>query len=342
MHASCSSSECGLQSIASSKFLYQFSDRPITLQEVLKQHGYRVHMMLSGNHSGFYGLRRVYAGADSFFDGSHATRYMNDDRLVIEHLGAFPHSDGKPAMFQFHLMSAHLLGQRDPALVKFAPAESYALNRGPQPSESAVNFYDNGVLQADAMIEEILRQLERKGYLKDAVVAITADHGEALGEHGLIQHSNSVREEALRVPFVLLSYGGAPTPPIDGHRLAAQIDIAPTLLQELGLPRPATWQGKPLQKPLARDFVHFRERWEGGVFDLRDPRALWKYWFDSRSGAEYAFDLAVDPRENVNAIGGAPLEHKRAWRRQILEGAPVGIHFRYDADPGPCGAVGCP
>jgi glucan phosphoethanolaminetransferase (alkaline phosphatase superfamily) len=342
LHASCSSSECGLQSIASSKFLHQFSDRPITLQEVVKLHGYRVHMMLSGNHSGFYGLRRVYQGADSFFDGSHATRYMNDDRLVIEHLAAFPQSDGKPAMFQFHLMSAHLLGMRDLAFMKFAPAESYALNRGQEPSESAVNYYDNGVLLADAMIEEILRQLKRKGYLEDAVVAITADHGEALGEHGQIQHSNSVREEALRVPFVLLSYGGAPTSPIDGHRLAAQIDIAPTLLQELGLPRPATWQGEPLQKPLARDFIHFRERWESGVFDLRDPRALWKYWFDSRTGAEYAFDLAVDPHENVNVIGAAPLEDKRAWRRQILAGAAVGIHFRYDADRGPCGAIGCP
>ena len=342
LRASCSSSECGLRSIVTSKFLHQFSERPITLQEVLKLHGYRVHMMLGGNHWRFYGLRKLYEGADSFFDGSQAKRYMNDDRLVIEHLAAFPQSDGRPVMFQLHLMSAHVLGTRDPTSMKFAPAENYTLNRGQEPTESAVNYYDNGVLHADAMIQEILGQLERKGYLKDALVAITGDHGEAVGEHGHVLHANSVREEVLRVPFVLLSYGDAPTPAIDGHRFSAQVDIAPTLLEELGLPRPATWQGEPLQKPFTRDFVDFRERWEIGVFDLRDPQALWKYWFDSRTGAEYAFNLAVDPRENVNVIGGVPLEHKRAWRRQVLEGATVGIHFRPEMDIGPCGKIGCP
>ena len=343
LHTSCSSSECGLRSISSSKFLHQFSERPITLQEVLKLHGYRVHMMLSGNHWQFYGLKKVYEGADSYFDGGKARGYMNDDRLVLERLAGFADSNGEPVMLQFHLMSAHLLGPRDPAISKYAPAANYALNVGRDgPTASAINYYDNGVLRADATIHEILQQLERKGYLKNAVVAITGDHGEALGEHGHVQHAESVREEVLRVPFVLLSYGDAQAPPVDGHRLAAQIDIAPTLLEELGLPRPATWQGAPLQKALARDFVHFQERWEIGVLDLRDPKELWKYWFDTRSGTEYAFNLAADPHEQVNAIDQAPLERKRAWRRQVLASAAVGIRFRWDIDPGPCGAIGCP
>jgi hypothetical protein len=36
------------------------------------------------------------------------------------------------------------------------------------------------------------------------------------------------------------------------------------------------------------------------------------------------------------------LERKRAWRRQVLASAAVGIRFRWDIDPGPCGAIGCP
>ena len=191
----------------------------------------------------------------------------------------FPRGTGDPVMIQFHLMSAHLLGSRDPATAKYTPAASYLFlaSRGDavdgRPSEQATNYYDNGVLQADAVIREILDALERKGYLQNSVVAITADHGEGLGEHGLYQHANSVHEEVLRIPFILLSYGYRATGAFDG-RVASQVDIAPTLLAEAGIPLPATWKGRPLQQPAARDFLYFQERWEAGVFDLRDPGNL--------------------------------------------------------------------
>jgi len=330
VRAVCASSMCGLLGIATSQFVHQFSNRPITLQEVLRRHGYAVHMLLAGDHTLFYGLRQAYGEVDSYFDARVAGpgRYMNDDRVVLDRLAQFDPWDGRPVMLQFHLMSAHSLGARDPKSARYTPAVNYALGR-PEvgeddgPSASAVNFYDNGVLQADAMIAAILDTLERKGYLKDAVVAITADHGEALGEHGYFQHANSVHEEVLRVPLVLLAYGYRPAAPIDGARLASQVDIAPTLLAELGMPCPETWQGRALQQAAAVPFVEFQERWESGVFDLRDPRQLWKYWFDMRSGAEYAFDIAADPRERFNAIARVPASLAGEWRSRVLTSASV-------------------
>src|SRR5688500_1845866 len=199
------------------------------------------------------------------------------------------------------------------------------------PSESAINYYDNGVLQTDAMIHGILQTLERKGYLKNTVVAITADHGEALGEHGLFQHANSVREEVLQIPFLLLSYGYRAAELPDDHRLASQIDIAPTLLAELGMPRPHSWQGAPLQQGTSRDFLYFQELWEVGLFDLRDSRNLWKYWTNMKTGEEYAFNLTLDPAELSNAIGKASPEQKREWRLQILANGPLRIKGRDEA-----------
>lgn len=339
VRASCSSSFCGLLSISSSRFLHQFSERAITLQEALKRHGYRIHMILSGNHALFYGLRKAYGEVDTYFDAHQKRTYMNDDRLVLERLSSFPSWDGQPVMIQFHLMSAHPLGGRDSRMAKYAPAANYAfvVNRDPQtdgrPSERAINYYDNGVLQADAMIRGILEILERKGYLENAIVAITADHGEALGEHGLFQHANSVREEVLRIPLLLLSYGYRPTNPLEGHKLASQIDIAPTLLAELGMPRPDTWQGAPLQQGVSRDFLYFQELWEVGLFDLRDPGNLWKYWTNIKTGEEYAFNLTLDPRERVNAIGKTSWELKRDWRLQLLAKGPLRIIGRPDQDP---------
>jgi arylsulfatase A-like enzyme len=341
VRAACASSFCGLMSIGSSKFLHQFSRRPITLQETLRRNGYRIHMILGGDHTLFYNLKQVYGEVDSYFDAreTKTIRYPNDDRLVLERLAAFPSWDGDPVMIQFHLMSAHLLGSRDPATAKYTPAASYLFlaSRGDavdgRPSEQVTNYYDNGVLQADAVIREILDALGRKGYLQNTVVAITADHGEGLGEHGLYQHANSVHEEVLRIPFMLLSYGYRPTGAFDG-RVASQVDIAPTLLAEVGIPLPVTWKGTPLQQPAPRDFLYFQERWEAGVFDLRDPGDLWKYWTNLKTGEEFAFNLSLDPQERLNAIGRASPQQKRAWRAEVLAGAAVGSKRRPGADPG--------
>lgn len=348
VRASCGSSVCGLLSISGSRFPHQLSERPFALQEVLKRHGYRIHMILSGNHTLFYGLRKAYGEVDTYFDTQQKRTYMNDDRLVLERLSSFPSWDGQPVMIQFHLMSAHPLGSRDAKMAKYAPAANYGFlaNRDVQvdgrPAERAINYYDNGVVQADAMIRGILESLERKGYLKNTVVAITADHGEALGEHGRFQHSNSVREEVLSVPFLLLSYGYRAAKPLDGHALASQVDIAPTLLAELGMPRPGTWQGAPLQQRVFRDFLYFQELWEVGLYDLRDPRNLWKYWTNIKTGEEYAFNLTIDPGEGLNAIGKASREQRRDWRLELLakgplriKDRPLRIKDRPDQDPAP-------
>jgi hypothetical protein len=337
MRSTCGSSLCGLLSIAGSRFLHEFSARPIMLQQVLKRHGYAIHLVLSGDHTLFYGMKHAYGEVDSFFDARTKTmRYINDDRLVLERLEGFAAWDGRPVMIQFHLMSVHVLGSRLPGTARYTPAANYALHRelgaDGGPSERAINFYDNGVLQADAMISGILDILERKGYLKNTVVAITGDHGEALGEHGRFQHANSVREEALRVPFLLLAFGYRPRGGLDGQPLAAQVDIAPTLLAELGMPRPSTWRGVALQERRARDFVYFQEMHEAGLYDLRAP-ALWKYWINLKTGEEHAYNLSLDPAERRNAIADAPAEQRRAWRMRVLGASLVDARSRPPWNP---------
>jgi hypothetical protein len=340
LRASCSSSFCGLMSMASSKFLHQLSKRPITLQEALRLHGYRIHMILSGDHTMFYGLRQAYGEVDSYFDARSARtiRYLNSDRVMLDYLAGFPAWDGKPVMLQFHLMSAHALHEREGA-PKYAPAANYVYHREPgadgRPGQRGINYYDNGVLLADDTIRTILQMLERKGYLGDALVAVTADHGEAIGEHGMYQHANSVREEVLRIPFVLLSYGHRPGKPLQSASPGAQVDIAPTILTELGMPRPATWQGTPLQAPVTRDFLHFQERWEAGVYDLRDPGNLWKYWINLKSGEEYAFNLTHDPGERADLIGKLPVQLKRDLELQVVGRGPPGARWRPGDPKGP-------
>lgn len=322
LHASCSETACGMQSLLTSKYVHQFSNQPFSLQEVLKRYGYRIHMNLGGDHINFYGLRDVYGQVDTYFDGSMAkSRYMNDDMVVIDHLSAFQDWSGEPVMMQFHLMSSHPLGTRHPEHGKFLPAENYSIARTQLKFSGElqhyVNYYDNGVVQADALIGQILSILETKGYLKDSLVIITADHGELLGEHELLSHAKSVFEPVLRIPLILLSYGYEPKAVSEFAAGAGQVDIAPTILAELGMPIPQNWAGQPLQQPGKRRFSHFQQGNEIGIIDVQNPSQIWKYWVNIKTGQAYAFDLSNDPGESKNVVDIVDSELKATWQDNL-------------------------
>jgi len=324
LRASCAESACGLLSLASSKYVHQFSFRPLTLSEVLNRNGYRVHLILGGDHTNFYGLREAYGKVDTYYDGSMARdRYMNDDRLILDRVALLPHWDGEPTMFQFHLMSTHALGSRQRDYEVFAPATNYSMRNyansiGRRASESAVNYYDNGVLQADAVIGQLITDLTKKGYLSDAVVVITADHGELLGEHGLYTHAKSTYEEVLRVPFIMFTFGYRPEQAIGDQVQGSQVDVAPTILAELGMSKPATWVGVPLQSGHEVAITYFQEGHYAGLYDHRVPGHVRKYYVNTNTGLEKAVDLASNPTERDDITVVIPPALNREWRALVL------------------------
>lgn len=312
MRSSCANSACGILSLISSKYVHEYSLRPFTLYEALRKHGYRVHLVLGGDHARYYSLKELYGTVDSYMDGSTVTnRYVNDDELVLEHTRSLPPWDGSPVMMHFHLMSAHAIGKREARFEQFRPAANYVRVTHRDRTE-AVNFYDNGVLQADAAIGEILDLLRSKGYLSEALIVVTSDHGEALGDHGRYFHANGVDEEVLRIPLLLMAQGYRP-PPLASHGPTSIVDVAPTILYELGLPRPATWSGVPLQQPSDRRYVYFQERFVVGFMDAAEG---WKYWIDTRSGS----DFAAHP-----TAAHAPPALTHEWRLQLVRLVPGSV-----------------
>ena len=328
----CSETLCALPGLLASRYVHRFSERMFMLSEVLKRHGYRTAMILGGDHTHFYGLREVYGPVDSYVDGASAgERYINDDQVVVEHVNRLPEWDGRPVMMRFHLMSSHMLGKRREANVRYTPEGNYFFVTNQVPGddgktyEKAVNYYDNGVREFDAVVASLLEALKRKRYLDDAVVAVTGDHGDSLGEHGLWGHGNGLTEEVLRVPFLLLNYGYKPQSELDPLAWPSQVDIAPTILAELGMPIPATWSGVALQRgPVRRDFVFLEQGARLGLVDTREGRGRWKYWEDLREGTAAAFDLERDPREMRNALAEAPAARVEEWRRAL---APVKAQY---------------
>jgi glucan phosphoethanolaminetransferase (alkaline phosphatase superfamily) len=320
VRASCGESACGLASIASSRYVHQMPTTPITLQTVLQLQGYQINMILGGDHTNFYNLKAMYGKVDSYFDGSMAKDfYMNDDALVLERVKSLPIWSGIPTLFQFHLMSTHTLGKRWQRSEKFKPARGYAGITEGASRQEYINYYDNGVLQADAVIKDLIYLLETKNYLKNSLVVITADHGESLGEHNLIGHASSVREEQLRIPLLLIDFDKNAKLSGVGNQFFSQVDIAPTVLQDLGIATPNTWRGKSIQLASSTngppEITFFQMHNNIGLYDHRQSNSLWKYWINLHSNQEFAFNLSTDPRESDNLISSVPITIRNEWHR---------------------------
>jgi glucan phosphoethanolaminetransferase (alkaline phosphatase superfamily) len=316
--ASCGETTCGLASLASSRYSHDMPDQPFTLAKVVQRHGYRLQMIMGDAH----GDREVlYGRIDDYFDGSMATgTYLDDDSFILKKSAAMAHWDGRPLMLQYHLMAAHTLGKRHKQYLQFQPAERYAGKTAGEPDPRHTNYYDGGVLQADDEIGQLLGGLEAKGYLRDALVVITADHGEALGEHGKFSHAGSVYEQLLRVPLLTLRYvDGRAQPGRNYPQWSSQVDIAPTILHELGMPIPSSWSGRALQAGATPGFTFYQMVPYLGLYDHRDPGHLWKFFYNASTQEEYAFDLKADPQEQRNLALTAPAALRAQWRARLRE-----------------------
>lgn len=327
MSAVCAESLCGLLAILQGRYVHEFSHHGFTLHEVLRIHGYRTSMILSGDHTNYYGLRERYGSVDEYFDGSEADGYyFNDDQLVVDYVDGLSGWDGRPVFMQFHLMSSHGLGVRREEAKRFEPAvnyyritDSWERVRSRELEERVTNFYDNGVLSFDGVVADLIALLEAKGYLDDALVVVTSDHGELLGEHGELSHARTVYEEVLRIPLLLYSFGESDANALQPGPVSSQTDISPTILRELDMPIPATWSGRALQDEPSRDVVHFQQGGQAGIVDLRDPARLWKYVFDADTGEETAYDVTISSSESWSQFGKVPAALRQDWNTRTVD-----------------------
>ena len=309
--STCSDSNCGIMSTLGSQPFRDQSLDNFKLYDVLRDQGYRLHFILGGSHR-WYGLRDYYAEKpDTLFDGTNSIRHpANDDRVLFDGLDRVPASDGAPSFFQFHLMSAHGIGVVQDRFRLFNPSGyswTAAFTRRPD-AGVIINTYDNGLRQADAIIEELFAALDRKGYLSDSLVVLLGDHGEGFGEHGTggpyFGHFRFLYQEHIAIPLMI--YDPRPEP-YANLAFATQLDVAPTILDRLGLPIPASWQGRSLMLPDApRYTVHESTQHPGTQMAVfRTPGALYKL-MQHRDGTEELFEVVSDPMERRNLVADEP------------------------------------
>lgn len=172
-------------------------------------------------------------------------------------------------------------------------------------SESLARYL--GLIRAtDTQIGRLLQGLRDRGLADDTLVVITGDHGEAFGEiHGGSGHGFSVYDEEVHVPLMLwnprLFAGGSNRSDVVG----THVDLAPTLLDVVGLPSPGNWDGRSLfdAQRSPRAYL-FAAAWGQYMLGVRDQSL--KYSYDARSGHEELYDLDADPDEQHNIASIKP------------------------------------
>jgi len=73
----------------------------------------------------------------------------------------------------------------------------------------ARDAYDDLIAHLDAAVGKLFDELESRGVLDNTIIIVTSDHGEGLGEHGLIGHGRSLYDPEMRVPLLVFLPDGA-------------------------------------------------------------------------------------------------------------------------------------
>ncbi len=172
--------------------------------------------------------------------------------------------------------------------------------------------YDGEIRFTDAILGRILDALAARGLLEDAVVVVTADHGEEFLEHGGTGHQRTLFDEVVRVPLVVWAPGRAARGAVVAEPVRL-IDVLPTIARLAGIKAPLAVQGRDLGPLLAPDAQR-----AGLAGDERAPPALCelsvndealfalrrageKLVVDERAGLAQRYDLARDPGERAPA-----------------------------------------
>lgn len=180
-------------------------------------------------------------------------------------------------------------------------------------------LYDANLAYVDAEVGWLWEQAAAAGLAGTTAVVVTADHGEALCEHGHIGHNQQVYDESVHVPLVVRRPG------VRGSRrhdaLVSLMDVGPTILGLLGLHEEVAeldgrdllasgTSGVPMRAVLSRSAV------APEVFALRDQ--WYSLIYSPSLDASELFDRQRDPGETHDLSATHP-DLLRLYRTRILE-----------------------
>ncbi len=267
-----------------------------TIAELFKGKGYRtggfVGAFILGPEYGFaQGFETFDASFRQFNAGSKLQAQRPGGEVVDAALAWLQNGGDRPFFVWVHLYDAHTPYEAPPPFhARFAAAP-----------------YDGEIAYVDSCVARLVSALEAGKQLDRTAVAVMADHGEGLGDHGEAEHGLFLYDAVLRVPWILRLPGRDAAGTVVRTQVRS-IDVAPTLAAIAGVTIPDAdgesalplVRGASPRDPLPSYAETFYPRWHFGWSELRSVRVGdWKY-IDAPKPELY--DLRADAQERGNAI----------------------------------------
>ncbi|HMV70447.1 MAG TPA: sulfatase, partial [Myxococcota bacterium] len=340
---------------------YKVNERNVMLQEILHDHGFTTAAFLGAmplaSHSNF---TQGFDHVDETFtlhratDGTGQSERPGDEvaKAVLDWLDAHPPGPDDRYLLFVHMFDAHAPYRPDPeelALYHPDPAIEDAGSvdhiervqrmfakkdpRAAAHAETLKELYLAGVATLDKHVGQLLDGLASRGTLDDALLIVTADHGETWDTHReRFDHGETVYDETIHTPL-LVRFPGAWDA---GDRVDAAVsntDVAPTILALLGFDAPPTdgvsfagalrwplWdRGLPVFAEGTKPHLGDQQGWQNDPMEKAIIDADEKLILLPRSDRTELYDLADDPEElhNLRKERGvaALAEQLDAWRR---------------------------
>jgi tetratricopeptide (TPR) repeat protein len=241
------------------------------------------------------------AGFDRGFDrydaGFHARRGREDRYRSLERRGGevvarairwLGEPSSKPWFLWVHLFDAH---------APYDPPPPFAARYRADP-------YDGEIASVDAVLSRLFDALRAKKLFDFALVVVTSDHGEGLGDHGEDTHGVFLYDDTIHVPLLLKLPRGRHAGLTVKNRVGL-VDIAPTVLEVAGVAAPPAMQGRSLLESSRTDAPE-RPSYAETNYPRRafgwSPLASWRaerFLFVQAPRREL-YDVASDPAARKN------------------------------------------
>ena len=286
-------------------------------------------------------------GFDEGFDRYHALVDVPAPGLVDTALRELASSEQGSLFLFLHLFDAHwpyfpaeeLIGRFGERPKDMSELLKKVIDRkppaGPEDVEGLKTLYDAEVFEIDRELGRFMDSLKAAGRYEEALIVVTADHGEGFYEHGFWQHSEVIYGEVSHIPLIVKWPGNSPQGRVD--QVVDQLHIFPTILEAAALPTPhdrtglaavvssgsssgsalteITWEGNErrgaaMKVAVRKGPMKYVATFEG---DVSDPE------FVSRLVKEELYDLSADRGETNDLFGREDAEALRSEVRSFLE-----------------------
>jgi arylsulfatase A-like enzyme len=331
---------------------YRLAPEHTCLAEILKAHGFTCGAFLANELT----WEQTWKGFDVIGKGT-------DDQITPRAIDWLTKNRDKPFFLWLFYYAPHKpylppvrFGQRfDPAYdgtlteaQQDRDLEDITLNRtklSETDLDKVLALYDGEIAYTDDQIRQVIEALRALGLDDRSLIVVFADHGEELYDHDCyFYHITSIHGSVLHVPLVFRLPGTVPGN-LRVPGVVELIDLAPTVLNLLGIPASPAFQGRSLRplftNPSADLGPAFSEN-KDQILTIRTTqyrfihnplkfKLLWirDEYLRSRTGnrfieydTEELYDVTADPKESANIAKGHPdvveslKRSLQEWRRK--------------------------